>query len=47
MPDEDLTTIATLKRQTLINALIGLLVLADIAVVIYLHYISHLGVFVV
>lgn len=46
-PDEDLATISTLKRQTLVNATIGLIVLADIAVVIYLHYISHLGVFVV
>jgi len=45
-PEEDTATIAVLKRQTLINAAIGLVVLADVAVVIYLHYISHLGVFV-
>ena len=47
VPDDDVTMIAILKRQTLINAAIGLFVLADVAVVIYLHYISHLGVFVV
>lgn len=46
-PETDLVTIATLKRQTLVNALIGLLVLADVAILIYLHYISHLAVFVV
>jgi hypothetical protein len=47
VPDADAASIAILKRQSLINAAIGLLVLADVAVVIYLHYISHLGVFVV
>jgi hypothetical protein len=47
VPDDDVAMIGTLKRQTLINAAIGLFVLADVAVVIYLHYISHLGVFVV
>jgi hypothetical protein len=46
-PETDATSIARLKRQTLVNALIGLGVAADVAIVIYLHYISHLGVFVV
>lgn len=46
-PDADTGSIARLKRQTLVNAAIGMFVVADVAVVIYLHYISHLGVFVV
>lgn len=44
-PEHDAAIIATLKRQSLVNAAIGLLVVADVAIVIYLHYISHLGVF--
>ncbi len=37
--------IARLRRLTTINAAAGLLLVVDVAVVIYLHYISHLGVF--
>jgi putative copper export protein len=34
-----------LRRETLLNAGVGLAVVADVAVLIYLHYVSHLGVF--
>lgn len=37
--------IARLRRLTLINAGLGLLIVWVVAVVIYLHYVSHLGIF--
>ena len=37
--------ITALRRETLLNAAVGVIVVADVAVLIYLHYISHLGVF--
>ena len=40
-----LATVATLKRATMANAVVGLIVITDVAALIYLHYISHLGVF--
>jgi len=40
-----ITTVATLKRATMANAVVGVIVVADVAALIYLHYISHLGVF--
>lgn len=39
------TAVAALRRETLTNAVVGLAAVADVAVLIYLHYISHLGVF--
>ncbi len=37
--------LARLRRLTTINGAVGLLLVVDVAIVIYLHYISHLGVF--
>lgn len=37
--------VAVLKRATLLNATVGVAVIIDVAVLIYLHYISHLGAF--
>lgn len=34
-----------LRRLTLINAAVGVVLVADVAVLTYLHYVSHLGVF--
>ncbi len=39
------TLALSLKRLATINAGIGLILVADVALVIYLHYLSHLGVF--
>ena len=39
------TVVARLRRETLLSTVVGLAVVADVAVVIYLHYVSHLGVF--
>ena len=39
------STVAELRRLTLDNAIVGAVVVADVAVVVYLHYVSHLGVF--
>lgn len=36
---------AALRRETLLNGMLGVAVVADVAVLIYLHYVSHLGVF--
>lgn len=36
---------ATLRRDTALNALAGAVLVLDLAFVIYLHYVSHLGVF--
>lgn len=36
---------ATLRRDTALNALAGAVLVIDLAFVIYLHYVSHLGVF--
>lgn len=41
----DGAAVAVLRRETLLNAAVGVAVIADVAVLIYLHYISHLGVF--
>lgn len=38
--------IASLRRTTLVNAAAGVVVVVDVAVLIYLHYLSHLSVFV-
>ena len=48
--DDDILTDKSLwqqrfQRLAMVNAGLGLLVIADVAVVIYLHYISHLGIF--
>lgn len=37
--------IPRLRQLTVANAIVGLVLVADVAVVIYLHYVSHLGVF--
>lgn len=39
-------TVADLRRATMANAAVGLAIVADVAVVVYLHYVSHLGVFI-
>ena len=39
------STLAELRRLTMANAVVGVVVVADVAVLIYLHYVSHLGVF--
>ena len=36
---------ANLKRLTLIGSLAAVMLLADLAILIYIHYLSHLGVF--
>jgi len=38
--------IASLRRTTLLNAVAGVVVIVDVAVLIYLHYLSHLGAFI-
>ena len=38
--------IASLRRTTLLNAGAGVIVIVDVAVLIYLHYLSHLGAFI-
>lgn len=40
-----LSALAGLRRLTMANALVGVVLVADVAVVVYLHYVSHLGVF--
>jgi len=37
--------VAALQRATLLNAAAGLAVVVDVAVLVYLHYLSHLGAF--
>lgn len=37
--------VATLRRATLLNAAAGVAVVVDVAVLVYLHYISHVGAF--
>lgn len=37
--------VGALRRASVLNGVAGLLLVADVAVVIYLHYITHLGVF--
>ncbi len=37
--------VAALRRSTLLNAAAGVAVVVDVAVLVYLHYLSHLGVF--
>lgn len=44
-PHPSRASAAALRRETLMNAAVGVAVVADVAVLIYLHYISHLGVF--
>jgi len=39
------SVVVALRRATTTNAVVGLIVVADVAALIYLHYISHLGVF--
>jgi hypothetical protein len=39
------TYVDSLKSLTLVNAGVGLLIFMDLTVVIYMHYLSHLGVF--
>jgi hypothetical protein len=41
----DGAAVSVLRRETFLNAAVGVAVIADVAVLIYLHYISHLGVF--
>lgn len=44
-PHPSETAVADLRRETLLNGMVGVAVVADVAVLIYLHYVSHLGVF--
>ena len=44
-PADAQTATSALRRSTFLNAAAGVAVFADIAIVIYLHYVSHLGVF--
>lgn len=44
-PTADDPIVALLRRATLFNAAAGVAVVVDVAVLVYLHYPSHLGVF--
>lgn len=43
--DPDGVAVEVLRRETLLNAFVGVAAVVDVAVLIYLHYVSHLGVF--
>ncbi|MDO8483887.1 MAG: hypothetical protein Q7S35_02940 [Candidatus Limnocylindrales bacterium] len=45
VPSADEPIVAVLRRATLLNAAAGLAVVVDVAVLVYLHYLSHLGAF--
>lgn len=45
VPSADEPIVAVLRRATLLNAAAGVAVVIDVAVLVYLHYISHLGAF--
>ncbi len=44
-PSADDPIVAVLRRTTLLNAAAGVAVVVDVAVLVYLHYLSHLGAF--
>lgn len=45
VPSIDDPAVAALRRTTAINAAVGVAVVVDVAVLVYLHYVSHLGAF--
>jgi uncharacterized membrane protein len=45
VPSIDDPAVAALRRTTAINAAVGIAVVVDVAVLVYLHYASHLGAF--
>ncbi len=42
---EDFSPSKAVRKLTYIGATVGILIVADLAILIYIHYISHLGVF--